>query len=213
MHPFCGGVFQGYSDRFHNEVYYSILSNYWVIRGYSKCKWFLYRFVPVLGSWKNVFRIFFDYPSDYLVRQKYLGDAEIQKMLIDRIQDWKSLTGIDIRDAKFTEENIYQLKKNMSLLKDIVHLSKKLEIESVIITPPIIDAFYNVVSDEFWRRGYKGPLCQLADMEEINFIDFCGERLFGDDTGLFQGIDFLNSLGRKKLTMETLTRLKGIGIL
>lgn len=184
-----------------------------MIGGYSRGKRFIYRHIPVLGSWKNALRVFHDYPAVPGDLQVELSDAEAEKLVEDRIREWKRLTGVDIKDTRFTEESLQQLEKNMKLLREIILLCKKKAIYPVIITPPIMDIFYRSISDEFWQRCYRGPLRQLASAEGIGYIDFCEERLYGKDNTLFRGIDFLNSKGRKRLTEETLSRLKGMGLL
>lgn len=211
--PFAGGVFRGYADRLHNEVYYSILRDCRVIGGYGRIKRFIYRCLPVLGNWKNFFRIFHDYPGADDNCGDIPGHDEIRLLIEDRIREWKRLTGVDIRTEEFTTENRCQLEENMRLLKDTIRICEEDGINPVIITPPIMDAFYQVISEGFWINGYREPLRRLADETGIGFMDFCGERLYGGDPQMFRGIDFLNMEGKKKLTEETIGRLKGMGLL
>ncbi len=208
--PLAGLIFDDYKDDSHQEVFYSILHKPQVIRGYHPFKKFLYRYMPVLTSWKNFFQMPWEITQRlfrHFDRKEQIIENDLKEESKLRVKEWYTLTGVDVSKEWKSGEADIQIKKNISLLRKVFLEYRNKEINPVILTPPVTDTFYCMIAESFLEHGYIRPLRELADEMKIPFWDFCGERLYGDEEELFEGIDYLNKEGRKRFTKQVLEQL------
>ena len=78
----------------------------------------------------------------------------------------------------------------------------------VIVIPPISDILYNRFSSIFLKK-YMYNNIEIANKQKVPVLDYLNDKEFTSKE-LYQQIDFLNSVGRKKFTNRVISDLKKI---
>lgn len=203
--------FLDYKDDRANTKYYYFLEPKYILN-YSKIKYFLKMYFPLLYTPKRVYRIFKDIKKIDLEQDKnLLTIKEVKNEAKDRVKGWERQ--FNLKNMQNPEEIPEELRKiflqTQSLLQKIINYCKENEFRPVVLVPPCSKIINDLISKEFLDEVlYKNI---LKSKGKILFLEYLKHEEF-QDYKLYINSDMLNENGRIKFTKQFLKDLEKNGI-
>lgn len=194
------------NDNANTKYYYFLNSKY--ILNYSKLKYFLRMYFPLLYTPKRVYRIFKDINTLNLNQSdNLLTVAEVMKEAEDRVRNWEKQFNLEnMKDVKKIPEELKEMfLKTQNLLKEIIRYCEEHNFRPVLLVPPCSKVINDLISEEFLDEVlYKNI---LKSKGQTLFLDYLKDEEF-QDYKLYINSDMLNERGRIKFTKRVLNDLE-----
>ena len=203
--------FLDYKDDRANTKYYYFLEPKYILN-YSKIKYFLKMYFPLLYTPKRVYRIFKDVEKINLEQNKnLLTFEEVEKEAKNRVKGWEKQ--FNLKNMQNPEEIPEELRKiflqTQSLLQEIINYCKENKFSPVLVVPPCSSVLNKLISKDFLNEAlYKN---NIESKGEALFLDYLNHEEF-QDYKLYINSDMLNENGRIKFTKLFLKDLEKNGI-
>ena len=195
-------VFAGKETNDNRRVYYKTLYP-WEIAHFSIKRSFVF-------LWKEITEPFTHRYYDESIKWK--GHIASYDEKVDhaekRIFDWENKLGIpDVSKQIVLEDHKEIIKKNVSIVTDMIDLCRRHYIEPILITPPISTIMQKMVSDNCLHGYLFEPIEEIIKEKDVRYLNYLYDQRFSNPD-MYLNSDCLNETGRMQFT-ETV--MKDIG--
>jgi hypothetical protein len=196
-----------YKNNASNHKYYNFLDSN-LIDNYSNLTKKLYLDYPVFTAKKQILRIIKDTKPDVRLELENnpMNAKEIQKDAMEWLDGWKRQFQVnDLENIILSDENKYNIDKNIEILKEMIDFCIEREYEPVLLVLPVTKELSALFPDAFVQK-YIMDCINQANQKNVKFLNYWKDERFEENELCFDSF-FMNSVGRLQFTKQVLEDL------
>jgi len=163
---------------------------------------------PILNAKKQILRMIIDVPADQGMDLSHnpMSYSEIKKDALRWINGWKNEFRLnDIDNIILSAENNSNIKKNISLMNEILTFCGEKKCKPVFILLPVTNELSNYFSQEF-MNDYVLNYIKQSNTQNFAILNYFNDQRF-QSPELYINSFFLNEKGRNLLTKTVIDDL------
>lgn len=172
--------------------YYYFLSAEEIPR-YTWRRALVYRYLPLLETWRNVFHCFVRRGVPFVEHEPSLQYAEAESDA--RIAGWKSEFSLaDLQQRKSAKHLKGTIQRAISVLRGMVDAAREQGGKPVLMVPPMSAVINKKIAPAFLDEVLYRPIREM--LPDVPLLDYLRDERF-QDYRLYQNGDFMNEAGRR----------------
>lgn len=194
---------RGYTGNQTTDKYYKVL-DMGEIDGYNPFKAVRARYLPVLSSWKNFLRFYWDIKPDreYECMVNENDREAVEADARKRCQAWIREFGLkNLSDASQGQKFADEFAFTSNIVEEMVVWCKEKGLNPVLVNLPVAAEMENCFSQEFLNAFYYDQMNQIVRNTGVKFIDLQKKEKLSDY------LLYLDSCRLNKVGREIITRL------